>query len=139
VDAQGNALPVTSSSDRTRLLRAKLSYVWQARYGGGASLFDATGTTNTANQTSGYDPVTGTITSDPTAAAPSTRVNGSLTGKPATRGATLEGFWMPIQNLRVGLQYTAYVKFNGARLNYDGFGRNARDNDSLFLYAWAAY
>ena len=139
VDARGDALAVTSPTDRTRLLRAKLSYVYQARYGGSTSIFDLTGTTNTANQTSGYDPATLTITADPAAAAPSTRVNGSLTGNPATRGATFEGFWMPLQNLRVGLQYTAYAKYNGARDNYDGFGRNARDNNSLFLYAWAAY
>ena len=66
-------------------------------------------------------------------------MNGSLTGNPATRGATFEGFWMPLQNLRIGLQYTAYLKYNGARDNYDGFGRNARDNNSLFLYAWTAY
>jgi hypothetical protein len=39
----------------------------------------------------------------------------------------------------VGLQYTAYTRYNGAHDNYDGFGRNARDNNSLFLYAWAAY
>ena len=139
VDSRGNALPLTSSSDRTRLLRAKLSYVYQARYGGSASLFDLTGSSDTANQTSGHDPATLAITSDPAAAAPSTRVNGNLAGNPATRGATFEGFWMPVQNLRVGLQYTAYVKFNGARDNYDGFGRNARDNNSLFLYAWTAY
>ncbi len=139
LDAQGNVLPPSSPTARTRLLRAKLSYVYQARYGGGLSLFDLAGSTNTANQTSGYDPATLAITSDPAAAAPSTRVNGSLTGNPATRGATIEGFWMPIQNLRVGLQYTAYTRYNGAHDNYDGFGRNARDNDSLFLYAWAAY
>lgn len=139
VDSAGSALPVSSSSDHTRLLRARLSYVYQARYGGAVSLFDLTGSTNTGNQTSGYDPGTLTITSDPTAAAPSTRVNGNLAGNPATRGATVEGFWMPIQNIRIGLQYTAYSKYNGARTNYDGFGRNARDNDSLFLYAWAAY
>lgn len=139
VDAAGNALPVTSASDRTRLLRARLSYVWQARYGGGVSLFDLTGSTNSANQSSGYDPESLTITSDATASAPSTRVNGNLSGNPATRGATIEGFWMPLQNIRIGLQFTGYVKYNGARLNYDGFGRNARDNNSLFLYAWAAY
>ena len=44
-----------------------------------------------------------------------------------------------MQNLRVGAQYTAYSRFNGASRNYDGFGRDARDNDTLFLYLWAAY
>jgi hypothetical protein len=139
VDSSGSPLPATSASDRTRLLRARLSYVYQARYGSGMSVFDLRGSTNSGNQSSGYDPESLTITSEATASAPSTRVNGNLTGNPATRGATFEGFWMPLQNIRVGLQYTAYVKYNGARRNYDGFGRNARDNDSLFLYAWAAY
>ncbi len=139
VDAQGNALPLTSGSSRTTLLRAKVSYVYRARYGGSLAYFDLTGTTNTANQSSGYDPVTMTITSSPDASSPSARVGGNLSGNPATRGATMEAFWTPIQNLRVGAQYTAYSRFNGARNNYDGFGRNASDNNSLFLYAWAAY
>ena len=72
-------------------------------------------------------------------AAPSTRVFGNLSGNPGTRGVTLEAFWTPIQYVRVGAQYTAYSRFNGASTNYDGFGRNARDNNSLFLYVWAAY
>ena len=139
VDSQGNALPLTSSADKTNLVRVKFSYVYQARYGGSFSLFNLGGSTNTAKQTSGYDPTTLKITSSPDANAPSTRVNGSLTGNPATRGMTYEAFWMPIQILRVGLQYTVYEKFNGARNNYDGFGRNAGDNNSLFLYAWTAY
>jgi hypothetical protein len=139
VDAQGNALAPTSPSDNLRLIRAKASYVWNARYGGSVSYFDLTGSINTANQTSGYDPLTGTITSDPAAAAPSLRVNGNLSGNPATRGMTFEAFWTPIQYLRIGAQYTAYQLYNGAATNYDGFGRNAHDNNSLFLYAWFAY
>jgi hypothetical protein len=30
----------------------------------------------------------------------------------------------------------AYDRFNGAGHNYDGFGRNASDNNTLFLLAW---
>jgi hypothetical protein len=48
-------------------------------------------------------------------------------------------FWMPIQYVRAGVQYTRYSKFQGASTNYDGNGRNARDNNSLFFYVWAAY
>jgi hypothetical protein len=44
-----------------------------------------------------------------------------------------------VQYVRIGAQYTFYTKFNGASENYDGFGRNAHDNNSLFLYLWAAY
>jgi hypothetical protein len=139
VDATGAALPAGSPEDNTRLWRAKLSYVYRARYGGSVSVFDLSGNTNTALQTSGYDPGTLTITSDATAAAPSQRVGGNLAGNPGTRGATFEAFWMPWQYLRIGAQYTTYSRFNGASQNYDGFGRNARDNNSLFLYLWGAY
>ena len=129
-----------SPSDRTTSLRAKLSYVYQAKYGGSIAVFDVTGTANTLNQTSGFDS-TGLITSDDPngTGITSTRVTGNLSGKPDTRGATYELFWMPIQFVRVGMQYTAYTKFNGASDNYDGFGRNARDNDTLRFYLWAAF
>jgi hypothetical protein len=121
-----------NSSDTTNTFRAKVSYIYRAKYGGSLSFFNLTGTTNTLNQSSGY--VGTDITS-----ADSTRVNGNLSGNPATRGWTYEAFWMPVQYVRVGAQYTAYTKYNGASDNYDGFGRNARDNNTLFLYVWGAY
>ena len=140
VDANGNALANTNASDTNHVLRGKLTYVYQAKYGGSLSLFNLTGSTNTANLTAGLDPGTLTITKDPAAQAPSSRqVDGNRTGNPATRGLTLEAFWTPIQYLRIGAQYTAYTRFNGASKNYDGFGRNASDNNTLFLYTWLAY
>jgi len=131
-DANGAAtLPNTNAEDVNNVFRAKLSYVYQAHYGGSIGFFNLTGTTNTANQTAGFDE-TGTLV----------RNNGAgsnLSGNPATRGWTLETFWMPIQYLRIGAQYTLYSRFNGASSNYDGFGRNAHDNNTLFLYTWVAY
>ncbi len=124
----GVALP--NPSDTTKTFRAKLTYVYQAKYGGSASFFDVRGTTNTLNQSSGFD-ATPVITG--------TRVSGNLSGNPATRGFTYEGFWTPVQYVRVGMQYTAYNKFNGAASNYDGFGRNAKDNNTLRFYIWANY
>lgn len=106
--------------DRTGVFRAKLSYVYQARYGGSLGLFHLSGTTDPNN----VDP---------------TRVSGNASGDPATRGWTAEAFWTPIQYLRLGIQYTAYGVFNGASSNYDGAGRNASDNNTLFLYGWLAY
>jgi hypothetical protein len=41
-------------------------------------------------------------------------------------------------NMRVGLQYTVYTKFDGAGSNYDGFGRSAADNNTLRLFTWVA-
>jgi hypothetical protein len=29
--------------------------------------------------------------------------------------------------------------FNGGKNNYDGFGRNASNNNTVFLYAWLAF
>ncbi|MEJ8836025.1 cytochrome C [Ramlibacter sp. AN1133] len=139
VDAAGNPLPVTNARDTSNVLRGKLTYVYQARYGGSVGVFNLTGSTNTANQSSGFSPDTLTVTTDPAAAAPSQRVGGNFSGNPATRGATLEAFWTPVQYVRIGAQFTHYTRFNGASTNYDGFGRNARDNDTLFLYLWAAY
>ncbi len=140
VNAGGVAVANTNASDTNHLLRTKLTYVYRATYGGSFSFFNLTGSTNTANLTAGLDPGSLTINPDPTAQSPSTRqVDGNRTGSPATRGIAVETFWMPIQYLRLGAQYTAYSKFNGASRNYDGFGRNASDNNSLFLYTWVAY
>ena len=134
--------PVASVSpnDTTNTFRAKVSYVYQAKYGGSVGYFNRTGTSNTLNQTAGYDTLGQVTSTDPNGTGiTSTRVTGNLSGSPATRGSTYEAFWLPVQYVRVGVQYTAYNKFNGASDNYDGFGRNARDNNSLFFYVWGAY
>jgi hypothetical protein len=131
-DSTGAAtLAASNESDTNNVLRAKLSYVYQAKYGASVGFFSLTGSTNTANQSAGYDDTGSLIKTDGVAS--------NLSGNPATRGLTLEAFWTPIQYLRIGAQYTAYNRFNGASTNYDGFGRNARDNNSLFLYTWLAY
>jgi len=131
VDAAGRPLANTRASDTNHLLRAKLTYVYQARYGASLGLFKLTGTTDTAYLTPGYAP----------GSAPPSRGDpgGNRSGSPATSGLTLEAFCMPIQNLRVGAQFTAYQRYNGAAQNYDGYGRNASDNNSLFIYTWLAY
>lgn len=131
-DAAGGAtLANTNATDTNHVLRAKVSYVYRAKYGGAVGLFNLTGSTNSANQTAGFDS-TGALVKTNGAAS-------NLSGNPSTRGVTLETFWMPIQFLRVGAQYTAYSRFNGASANYDGFGRNASDNNTLFLYTWVAH
>ena len=44
----------------------------------------------------------------------------------------------PRFNMRVGLQYTLYTKFDGAGKNYDGTGRDASDNNTLRIFTWFA-
>ena len=48
----------------------------------------------------------------------------------------LGSFGHPYLNVRIGLQYTGYTKFNGGTTNYDGFGRDASANNTLFAFVW---
>jgi hypothetical protein len=41
-------------------------------------------------------------------------------------------------NIRLGVQYTGYLRFNGGSSNYDGSGRSASQNNSVFLFYWMA-
>jgi hypothetical protein len=66
-------------------------------------------------------------------------VNGSANGRPDSSAYIVELNWLPWRDRRFTLQYTGYQKFNGARNNYDGFGRNARDNNTLLLLMWFAF
>jgi len=66
-------------------------------------------------------------------------VTGSQTGSPNSSGVVAELDWNPWMNTRVSLQYVAYGKFNGSSTNYDGSGRNASSNNTLYLVAWLMY
>jgi hypothetical protein len=48
------------------------------------------------------------------------------------------GFW-PWANIRFGLQYTGYLKYDGASKNYDGNGTDASANNTLYLFSWLAF
>jgi hypothetical protein len=63
-------------------------------------------------------------------------VTGSATGKPNSSGLTAEVQVMPWLNTRFSMQYVAYQKFNGGTSNYDGAGRRASDNNTIYLLAW---
>ena len=48
--------------------------------------------------------------------------------------------WLqPWINARFGIQYTAYLKFDGGTQNFDGAGTNASDNNTLYLFTWLAF
>ena len=47
--------------------------------------------------------------------------------------------FLPWFNTKFSVQYIAYNKFNGSNDNYDGAGRNASDNNSLYALAWIAF
>ena len=93
---------------------AKASYVYSERYG--ASLT--------------YKTVSGTA--DATAYG----ANASLT--PDTTVWTPELFWMPRQNMRLGVQSNLFTKYNGSSTAYDGT-RDASDNNNVYVYFWMAF
>lgn len=71
---------------------------------------------------------------------------GSVSGSPASDGVVVEAAYgtsgRPVTDFlvhyRLGLQGTFYSRFNGAHSDYDGFGRDAADNDTLYAYLWIA-
>jgi len=73
---------------------------------------------------------------------------GTFTGSPNSAGWITEiaylpfsyggpAFW-PWLNMRIGLQYTLWNKFDGATTNFNGAGRNAHNN-TIFAYAWIIF
>jgi hypothetical protein len=62
-------------------------------------------------------------------------VSGSANGDPRGAGYTLNFSYWPMQNLQLAAQYTGYTRFNGAAINYDGAGRNATGNNTVYLLA----
>lgn len=66
-------------------------------------------------------------------------VEGSANGNPKTNGIIGELDFNPWENTRLGLQYTGYFNFNGRKTNYDGAGRNASGNNTLFAFVWLVF
>ena len=114
-------LGYTNPSDTLSQLQLKGTYVYHAKVGADLS----------------YNQITGS--SDAGLYGGPNDVVGNLNGSPDATFWIPEVFWIPTQYVRVGAQYWHYTKFNGASSNYDGFGRNASDNDTLFFYIWGAY
>lgn len=111
----------SNPGDRLRSMNGKVTYYYKLRYG--LSL--------------GYQRTTGDV--DAGLYSTGAAVTGSRNGSPNSSAYILELNWLPWRDRRFSLQYTGYQKFNGASTDYDGFGRNARDNDTLFLLAWFAF
>lgn len=119
-----------NAHDTLESFHAKTSYLYENTYGAMVGYFAVHGS------------------KDATLYVPGA-VTGSASGSPDSRGWILEAEYMPFNNggpefwpwfnTKFALQYTAYTKFNGGKDNYDGSGRNASDNNTLFLLAWTAF
>ena len=87
-------------------------------------------------------------TPDPGLYAPAP-LTGSANGKPNSNAFIFEADYVPFGktdswagpwvNLKLGVQYTLYTQFNGGTSNYDGSGRNAGDNNALYVFAWMIF
>lgn len=106
-------------------LRGDVSYYWRNKIGATVGAFRISGNSN-----------------------PSIYVN-SRTSRPDSAGILMQLDGTPFGgpnspfgsqfNARVGVQYTAYAQFDGTRLNYDGTGRNASDNNTFRIFTWIAF
>jgi len=59
-------------------------------------------------------------------------VTGNTNGDPRSNGYIANVSWWPVQNVGLTFQYTGYTSFNGASTNYDGSGRNAGANNTVY-------
>ena len=97
-------------------VQGNVEYHFGTRFAGTAGLFNVTGTP------------------DPLLYAPAP-IFGSANGDPRSSGYILNFSWWPEQNIDLAVQYTGYLRFNGAGPNYDGAGRNAGANNTIFILA----
>jgi hypothetical protein len=118
------------ANEHLNVFRMDATYVFLQTWGVGGGFFDTTGSTDATLYSPGD-------------------VSGSANGSPDSRGYTVQLEYVPFGkmtswgrpwvNLRVGVQYTGYLKFNGGTANYDGSGRSAHQNNSLFVFYWLAF
>jgi hypothetical protein len=117
-------------------INTKFSYYYQKWYGISA----------------GYQRVSGTSdalfypNADTQVANGGSVVNGFANGSPNSQAMIYELDWLfawdnaeDRRRNRIILQYTDYSKFNGASTNYNGYGRNARDNNTIYIAWWSVY
>jgi len=114
-----------NSRDTLSDIRLDASYYWRDKFGFTAQAFQTTGS------------------SDPVLYADNRRGRPDSSGLMFQADHTLFGDgsspFGPRFNARVGVQYTLYDQFDGARRNYDGAGTNASDNNTARVFLWVAY
>jgi hypothetical protein len=120
LDATFAAAGADNATNDLKTFRLGGSYYYRRTYGGALGYFSTTGSADATLRA---------------AAA----VSGFANGSPNSNGWIAELAWVPYQNAKLLLQYVAYQKFNGASSNYDGSGRNASDNNTLYLLGWLAF
>ncbi|MHB9102560.1 MAG: cytochrome C [Sulfuricella sp.] len=101
----------SKNSDTLDTRRIKGSYFYNNKVGGSIAYFSTTGSQDALFYA------------------------GNTSGTPDTAGYIMEASYLPVEKIRLALQYTAYNKFNGLSSNYIA-NRNASDNNTWFLSTW---
>lgn len=115
----GSGLGYDNSSNTLNWSQIKGGYMYHQKYGASVALFSSSGSEDGQLYADNTHPV------------------------PDTRGYILEFDYLPVDRVKLGVQYTGYSRFNGSSTNYDASGtftdRNAGDNNTLYLFGWAAF
>jgi hypothetical protein len=107
----------SNPNNKTNSFMSKVSYVYNATYGAAIGFQNITGTA---------DSYYGTNAATGAALNPNSTV-------------WIPSIWyQPLQNMRLTYQYTAFTKYNGGTINYNGSGTNASANNASWLYLWLA-
>jgi hypothetical protein len=125
--AASELLGISSNThDHLDSVNVKATYAYDQTYAGTIAWFDITGTQDALLY--GSDSATNSPNSSGWI--------GEVDYTPFNHGGPS---WWPWLNVRFGLQYTYYTRFNGGTTNYDGAGTNATANNTLYLFSWLAF
>lgn len=125
-DASQTLGNTANASGSLKEYKITADYLWDKTYGFSAQYFNTSGTSDASFYSS------------------------SQTGSPNSNGYVFQVNYLPFNkgigpafwsrsNVKFSLQYVIYNRFDGSRLNIDGAGRNARDNNTLYLEAWIVF
>lgn len=114
LDASYVAGFASNKSDRFDSANLIAGYYWHRKLGASLSFFNISGSN---------DPL----------------YLGTVSGNSNSSWGTAEIDFVPWLNVKLGLQYTVFMRFDGASTNYDGAGRNASDNNLLYGFLWVAF
>jgi len=131
LDASYAAGAVQQSHNDLKTWRVATTYYYRRMIGGTLGFFSTTGSTDAGlypscpAPTEGSPPCAGVVT--------------SANNRPETKGWIAEVNYLPWLNTKFSVQYTKYNDFNGGGNNYDGAGRSASDNNTLYFLIWFSY
>lgn len=111
----------SNASDTLKTVRVDFHYYYRLKWGGGLQYFETTGSNNELVYNMGD------------------ALMGSANSSPNSKGWLTELNYFPVENVKLALRYTTFQQFNGASVNYNGNGRNASDNNTVYLLGWVMF